>query len=317
MCELKSEREEWIDAAKGIGICLVVLGHTKLPNLISAGIYSFHMPLFFYLSGAVYKNKGWALFFIRKVKSLLWPYFMFGIFSSVVLSMVSSRNESILGEIWKLFRFRGNINTPLWFLPSLFAAEIVFYFVMKLQKNSLKMVLAIIFFLISYTVFCVGHKMLPFCFEVSLAAVLYMNVGNLSYAKRWMYLIGPKFGLFLAIICAGAVMILAKSNPGGDMLIQAQHSVVSFVFSSFLGVTCVVLLSRWIVEFEILKKILLWCGSRSLGILCMHTIVMKVVRYFFDGLLPKGLLQLLIVCVLVSALQWIYSSRLRFLLRMR
>lgn len=112
-------------------------------------------------------------------------------------------------------------------------------------------------------------------------------------------------------------MILAKSNPGGDMLIQAQHSVVSFVFSSFLGVTCVVLLSRWIVEFEILKKILLWCGSRSLGILCMHTIVMKVVRYFFDGLLPKGLLQLLIVCVLVSALQWIYSSRLRFLLRMR
>jgi fucose 4-O-acetylase-like acetyltransferase len=57
-------RLEWIDAAKGMGIALVVLGHT-MRGLVNAGlmapggageavdrwIYAFHMPLFFVLSG--------------------------------------------------------------------------------------------------------------------------------------------------------------------------------------------------------------------------------------------------------------------------
>ncbi|BEL98781.1 hypothetical protein SM14VA2_11940 [Serratia marcescens] len=57
-------REAWVDYAKGIGIILVVFGHVNR-GLYSAGIqlsgssylltdsiiYSFHMPLFFFLSG--------------------------------------------------------------------------------------------------------------------------------------------------------------------------------------------------------------------------------------------------------------------------
>ncbi|MEY8214537.1 MAG: acyltransferase family protein, partial [Colwellia sp.] len=59
-----TERFEWVDYAKAIGIFLVVYGHVSR-GLVSAGlmadstlyqyadsvIYSFHMPLFFFLSG--------------------------------------------------------------------------------------------------------------------------------------------------------------------------------------------------------------------------------------------------------------------------
>ncbi|MBC1212116.1 acyltransferase family protein [Listeria booriae] len=59
-----NERITWIDYAKGIGIILVVYGHV-LRGVFEAGldipiklftyedsfIYSFHMPLFFFLSG--------------------------------------------------------------------------------------------------------------------------------------------------------------------------------------------------------------------------------------------------------------------------
>ena len=63
-----SNRIKWIDACKGIGIIAVVLGHlaisynstgfyaeysTLLDALIRV-IYSFHMPLFFVLSGYVF-----------------------------------------------------------------------------------------------------------------------------------------------------------------------------------------------------------------------------------------------------------------------
>ena len=54
-----TENLEYIDVAKGIGILLVVLGHNlqDLP-LMTSWIYSFHMPLFFAISGFLdaYKN---------------------------------------------------------------------------------------------------------------------------------------------------------------------------------------------------------------------------------------------------------------------
>lgn len=41
-------RIDWIDIAKGIGIFLMVMGHTSIPKLGGHWIYSFHMPLFFF-----------------------------------------------------------------------------------------------------------------------------------------------------------------------------------------------------------------------------------------------------------------------------
>ena len=53
------ERILWLDAARGIGVVLVVLGHaisdTVMDNPLFSRlfyfIYSFHMPLFFFISG--------------------------------------------------------------------------------------------------------------------------------------------------------------------------------------------------------------------------------------------------------------------------
>jgi fucose 4-O-acetylase-like acetyltransferase len=46
-------RVGWIDFCKGIGIFLVVLGHILRDVIAVDYIYSFHMPLFFFLSGLV------------------------------------------------------------------------------------------------------------------------------------------------------------------------------------------------------------------------------------------------------------------------
>src|SRR5687767_3873922 len=88
-------RESWIDTAKGWGILLVVLGHALrglqnaqlLPtsgwsHALDAWIYSFHMPLFFLLSGffmekAVHKPLDRAL--KDRAKTLLWPYLVWSV----------------------------------------------------------------------------------------------------------------------------------------------------------------------------------------------------------------------------------------------
>ena len=48
---MASNRIDFIDIAKGIGMFLVIVGHVETYDFINRMIYSFHMPLFFVLSG--------------------------------------------------------------------------------------------------------------------------------------------------------------------------------------------------------------------------------------------------------------------------
>lgn len=52
------ERIKWVDTAKAIGIAAIVLGHTVGESPLKTYVYSFHIPLFFFLSGATFRVKG-------------------------------------------------------------------------------------------------------------------------------------------------------------------------------------------------------------------------------------------------------------------
>ncbi|WP_442945177.1 acyltransferase family protein [Nostoc sp.] len=60
-----SQRIEWIDCWKGLAIITVVVGHIIAP--VSKYIFWFHMPLFFFLSGYLYRKKLTTLLFSRKI----------------------------------------------------------------------------------------------------------------------------------------------------------------------------------------------------------------------------------------------------------
>ena len=101
-----AKRYMWVDAAKGIGITLVVIGHV-LRGLVSSNllawsdaarfadhwIYSFHMPLFFFLSGLFLirsTKKPWKDFAIEKVRTLAYPYFVWSIIALSIASLLGS-----------------------------------------------------------------------------------------------------------------------------------------------------------------------------------------------------------------------------------
>ena len=57
------KRIEWIDMAKGIGIILVIMGHISFrPESLNVWLCSFHMPLFFFLSGLTYNSTKYSEF---------------------------------------------------------------------------------------------------------------------------------------------------------------------------------------------------------------------------------------------------------------
>ena len=81
----KNKRILWVDVAKGIGMILVVLGHTHFGGRTL--IYTFHMPLFFFCSGLFFSNSE-PLNLMEKLKkclkTILFPYFLYAIISKLL-----------------------------------------------------------------------------------------------------------------------------------------------------------------------------------------------------------------------------------------
>lgn len=117
-------RIELLDFIKGVAILLVVLGHAIQSqigvnnpevwnNSVFVIIYSFHMPLFFFLSGIsfnFYKDKPFFKTIIARAKNLLLPFLAWGILISFILQ---KDKKNILGLI-------ENPGNHLWFLIVLF-----------------------------------------------------------------------------------------------------------------------------------------------------------------------------------------------------
>ncbi len=132
----------FIDVAKAIGIVLVVVGHTPgIPAAWVVMIYSFHMPLFFFVSGYLQPvsagRDDTSLGITRTARSLLVPYVVF--FGVSLAYWLATRHlgdrASKFGGVGVGDAFVGLwtgvsndlfVNQALWFLPCLFVCTVVF-----------------------------------------------------------------------------------------------------------------------------------------------------------------------------------------------
>ena len=123
-----NKRIEWIDLCKAIGIYLVVLGHfLPVGTPLKIIIYSFHVPLFFILSGFLLKTeRGWVSQVFRRARLLLLPYFGF---ATVSLFYYVAFPINKMDIVTKFFFWKGETvwNEPLWFLFTLFVVELIAY----------------------------------------------------------------------------------------------------------------------------------------------------------------------------------------------
>lgn len=138
-------RLHWVDALKGFGIMLVVFAHYKLPIALDTYIFSFHMPLFFFISGFLFnitKYTELATNFVKgRFKSLIIPYF---VFASLTCLFYFLMDEFFSPGIVTLKFFGADIfyivysilysqtsmisyNEPLWFLTCLFVTELLYF----------------------------------------------------------------------------------------------------------------------------------------------------------------------------------------------
>uniref|UniRef100_UPI0026EC4C95 acyltransferase family protein n=1 Tax=Enterocloster clostridioformis TaxID=1531 RepID=UPI0026EC4C95 len=80
-CEITKEtRIEYIDLARGISIVIMILGHLGFGETFDHLIHTFHMPIWFFITGWFAQNTKFSLRWVRKkTRQLLIPYFAFGL----------------------------------------------------------------------------------------------------------------------------------------------------------------------------------------------------------------------------------------------
>lgn len=155
---MKSEQWKWVDIAKGIGIILVFLGHFNIPDTLRAEIYTFHIPLFFFLSGVVFNgHKPINRFLGDEAKRMIVPYYCWAFFYFVLFKLLVQivRGQSVnIGNDVYTYLTMGRKDT-IWFLSALLCVQVMAYIFLRLVKNNkaLLMFFALLLFSICYLFF--------------------------------------------------------------------------------------------------------------------------------------------------------------------
>ncbi len=133
----EKHRDQFIDSVKGVGILLVVIGHHLLgTEPVIKWINSFHMPLFFIISGILsvlrYEKGTDSLkeYATRKARALLYPYVTFSLLNLLwylVFHVIAGANaeETLQVVVVKMVTTYGY--HALWFLPVMFVCSVVTY----------------------------------------------------------------------------------------------------------------------------------------------------------------------------------------------
>lgn len=289
---MQNKRNIWVDYAKGIGIILVVYGHVargvfnaKVPmntdvyRVVDSAIYTFHMPLFFFLSGLFFyesfSNKKWIHFISGKIDTIIYPY--------ILWSIIQGSIEVILGKFTnghvtfnEVFSLLWAPRAQFWFLYSLFQIFLISSLIYTKGNKAIFITISILAsfaYLLHFEFFGINFlkSLLPhFCF-FSLG-VFYNSISSTIYKHKFK-VIGP---LLLAFI-AGQLWFHFYANLDYTSLgwLQFLLALTSIVF--------ICIFCQIIEKYHI--PALLVLGAFSMTIYLAHVIAASATRIFLKSIL--------------------------------
>lgn len=291
---MSSERVEYIDIAKGIGILLVALAHADVslfsPYLHQL-IYAFHMPLFFFLSGYFFNpNVPFWTLLKKRFNSILKPYFVTILLIYITsLSFTNMRFATVLGRIAKSMYATGYYIdwVQLWFLPSLFVTSLftyIFYRIVLIRIDNRYVRWLILLGLQAVAIFFLDRF---YPFSVSLLGKDYELFGlpfslDLVLLSSFFYILGNEIRKISSENAFGNLWLLFATGGGLILLSLLFKQRIDFntrIFESFpintaeaiLGILFTLAISKQIdLRTTWLAAALKYIGQASLFILIFH-----------------------------------------------
>ena len=321
-----NKRIEWIDMCKGIGIVAMVCGHIGIPSVIDTYIHAWHMPIFFILSGFLFKEYEYKEFFFKKIKSLIIPYinfacilYMFSLFRNFIL-----KDTNLIKQLIDIFTFNTIGDLPfgnsIWFLTCMFFVETIFMILKKFLNKELYMGISILVFSILGYVLSYYEVTLIWGVGSAFMAMIFYYFGYLL-RKYYVYMKNIKLKLILIVALLIFSTILVSFNGYVNMRVLKYGNFLLFYINAILTSLTIIILAIYIEKRNILiivRKILYYIGKNSLVFLGFNQLVIYLVNLVIKNIINNNaicsILTLIITLLLLGYSTKIINKRFKFLL---
>lgn len=260
-----AKRYNWIDYAKGIGIFLMVFGHSGFPIFIQKMIWAFHLPLFFFISGMMFNREKYSSLhsLINRIwRTLVIPYMFFSIIIVCGYILINFNRGFPLTDNWGGIQLLTNGwgGIALWFVSTLIITQFLFWIISGVSSklNFHISIWTIVLLVLSYMAHIYKIE-LPYKIEnIGLSFVFY-SVGYMS--KKFIFETRPRLMISIGLICI--TFVCAQFFDRFDICSNNFSSGIPSIALAFCGTIGTLFLCKYIEEINsfFFKNILSWGGK--------------------------------------------------------
>lgn len=319
-----NNRLSFIDIAKAFAIIFIVLGHSVAYSdhcsLVFKYLYSFHIFLFFFLSGYTFStNKKFTEFIKTKFTRIMVPYYFWAIAflvpyvifgTNIGASLDKAIKFNLKDTLLNIFYASGTgleQNRPLWFLPALFTTVCIYYWLIKLtnkQKSHFFILLGITI-VISFITYRFLPLLLPMCINHCLIIGPVFYIGYLFNKFNLKEYVFKHFYYIIIMTILGTTCSFLNTLISYRAL---KFGSLILAFSSGLLLSIPVIY----LAFKINKnKLLEYIGKNTMGILIFHKIIIVLFQSklgIVSNLMKNSNIFIeLLICILVSVITIAFS----------
>ncbi|WP_163271618.1 acyltransferase family protein [Dysgonomonas sp. 511] len=306
---MAEQRINWVDWAKVITIILVVFGHCSFwgeavffQNLV----YSFHVPLFFLLSGYLHKDSSDFKSYISKnVKSLVVPYLLLNILvlCCVILPGMILHNNFMHFEYYITCILIGYGHAPAgpcWFLVCLFLVKIYAYAILK-SKLPLQIAVMVVAPLIAiFVLVVVSNESVNFLLSnplYSFCAIPFFIVGYHLKKVDLPTILTRRLAVFIALVALAFLVALNEVQGFAGLGAFGRYPLLYYP-AAFIG--CILVICVCLLLNNKQNKMIITLSSGTILILALHPVLYKIFAKF--GQMPHSALPNIVVSILITIL---------------
>ena len=258
---------------RGIAILLVMLGHSIATSseALNRLILSFHMPLFFFISGLVASKNADFLRCLRKnAYSLIIPAITLGVINLAVIFIL----DVILLKQMSIAEINVGVQFASWFLWTMFFVKMLHWFEEFIGFKNSKILLMVLKIMIAFIVY--RYIKNPHILLQIIIASMFFNMGQFirplldKTDMRKPFILKP----LLAIVSFVSLCVLSTLNTPILMYNNSYGNINLFYITAILGCIVVTICSQQISE----SRFLSFCSQNSLILFLIHPSVLRIVR---------------------------------------
>lgn len=292
-----------ISITKGIGIILMVIGHSGSPQLVHDYIYLFHMPLFYMASGYFYKGSHVLhkkKFIAKRIKGLYVPFLKWGFIFILLhnllgyLQLIDINGEGYhVVYDWKMYlkatravltcAMPESLIGPVWFLEGLFISYLFLlsldYAVSKIVTEENKRiitncVIVLIILIATFITTDTCNIIFPRNIDRDLGCIslIYMGYVSAKLNNRLAYKAVP------AVFCFLAIAMVARYWGTISVADFTIRNPFIFLSCGYMGWYLIMYVAQIIEKrHDRLCKFLNYIGEHTMTILVFHLLAFKFI----------------------------------------